>query len=151
LAYIEVDAGHYTQALELIGDGRELARHGGTPFDLARFDIEEARARAGLGELDRAAALVTRASRELAQHHPIDIGRCYAELAAITAAADELHRARELYELALEYLERLPNRALADTCARFGEVLERLGDRDGALEIYKRGIAVTAELDRAAR
>jgi tetratricopeptide (TPR) repeat protein len=149
LAFIEIDAGNYHQALELIKQGRELARcGGGTDFDTARFDLEEARARAALGELDAAAVLINRAANVLARHHPIDVGRCYAELAAVCAEAGELHRSRELYELALEYLEQGPNRALAETCERFGDVLERLGDRETAYAVFKRGLAIAAELSR---
>jgi tetratricopeptide (TPR) repeat protein len=150
-AFIENDAGNHADALALVEQGRGLAVHGGTPVDLAKLDLEEARARAALGELERAASLIHGASRTLSGQHPIDVGRCFSELAAVHAAADDLARSRELYELALEYLERSPNRVLADTCGRFGALLERLGDRDAALETYKRGVAVTAQIDRASR
>lgn len=146
LAFIEIDAGNYREALELIEQGRDLARCGGTAFDVARFDLEEARARAALGELSEASLLVSRAAAELANHHPFDVGRCYAELASITAEAGELHRARELYELALEYLEGGPNRALAETLRKLGALLERIGDRDAAYDVFKRGLDVAADL-----
>jgi tetratricopeptide (TPR) repeat protein len=148
LAFIEIDAGHHEQALELIEHGRELALHGGTDLDAARFDLEEARARAALGELEIASLLVSRAARVLVDLDPIDVGRCYAELAAVCSSGGELERSRELYELALEYLEQRPNKALADACERFVDVLERLGDRDAAYAVMKRGLAVTAELSR---
>ena len=151
LAYIEVDRGNPERALELIEKGRELARCGGTPFDVARFDLEEARALSRLGELDHAALLINRAATELAHHHPNDLGRCYAELAAVCAEAGSNERARELYELALEYLQQSPNPWLAGTYAHFGELLEAMGDREAAFQIYKRGAAASAERDRAVR
>ncbi len=141
LAYIEIDRGHHEHALALIETGRELARCDGTPFDEARFDLEQARALAGLGDLEQASVLVNRAAGVLADHHPVDLGRCYAELADVCAKADAVERARELYELALEYLQHSPNRWLAATYTRFGELLEASGDRDAAFEAYKNAAA----------
>jgi tetratricopeptide (TPR) repeat protein len=150
LAYIEIDAGNHAQALDLIEQGRQLAITTGSELDTARFDLEEARARTALGELEQASSLINRAAHTLAQHHPIDVGRCYAQLAAVHAAAGDLHRSRELYELALEYLEQGPNRALADTCQQLVHVLEQLDDHDSAYAVMKRALAVTAELEHRA-
>ena len=141
LAYIEVDRGNAERALELIEKGRELARCGGTPFDIARFDLEEARALGRLGDLDRAALLINRAAAELAHHHPNDLGRCYAELASVCAEAGSHERAKELYELALEYLQQSPNPWLAGTYSRFGELHEAMGDRESAFQAYKSAAA----------
>jgi transcriptional regulator with XRE-family HTH domain len=148
LAYIEIDAGNHTRALDLIEQGRQLAKTSGGDLDTARFDLEEARARTAQGELDQAASLINRAAHTLAQHHPIDVGRCYAQLAAVHASAGNLHQSRELYELALEYLEHGPNRALADTCQQFVLVLEQLNDYDTAYTVMKRALTITAELDQ---
>jgi transcriptional regulator with XRE-family HTH domain len=150
LAYIEIDRGEHEHALELIEAGRELARAGGTAFDTARFDLEEARARAALGELDTAATLTSRAAKELAHHHPVDLGRCYAELASITAESGALERARELYELAIEFLEHAPNRWLVSTYARYGELLEQSGDIEGAFAAYKRAAVGASSLEAGA-
>ena len=147
LAYIEIDRGQHERALELIDAGRELARGTGTALDAARFDLEEARARGALGELERAAALTSKAAGELAHHDPIDLGRCYAELAHISDEAGSPERARELYELALEYLEHAPNRWLVGTSTRFAELLERIGDREAAFGVYKRAATAASALD----
>ncbi len=147
LAYIEIDRGEHERALELIETGRELARDGGTALDTARFDLEEARARGALGELERAGVLTSRAAAELAHHDPIDLGRCYAELARISDEAGSPERSRELYELALEYLEQSPNRWLVGTSTRFAELLERIGDREAAFDVYKRAATAASALE----
>jgi tetratricopeptide (TPR) repeat protein len=149
LAFIEVDRGNYERALGLIETGRELARCGGTPFDDARFDLEQARALAGLGDLEQASVFVNRAAGVLADHHPLDLGRCYAELADICAKAGAVERARELYELALEYLQHSPNRWLAATYTSLGEMLEASGDRDAAFTAYKSAAAASATADHS--
>lgn len=149
LAYIEIGAGNPAQALELIARGRELAGCGGTAFDRAKFDIEEARAYALLGELDRAADLAMRASQVLDGNHPNDVGRCYAEIAAICDRRGDLARARELSELALELLEgQAPSSVLADALVAYADLAERMGDRDTAFEAYKRAATTRAELER---
>jgi tetratricopeptide (TPR) repeat protein len=147
LAYIEIDRGEHERALELIEAGRTLAHGTGTTLDTARFDLEEARARGALGDLERAAALTGRAASELARHDPIDLGRCYAELAHITDEAGSPERARELYELALEYLEHAPNRWLVGASTRFADLLERTGDREAAFDVYKRAAKAASALD----
>jgi transcriptional regulator with XRE-family HTH domain/predicted negative regulator of RcsB-dependent stress response len=150
LAFVELDRGNADRALELIATGRELARCGGTPYDLAKFDLEEARALGQLGRLEESGQLLGRASSELAHHHPVDLGRCYAELATLSVDAGSNERGRELYELALEYLHHTPNRWLASTYTRLGELLEVMGDRDGAFEAYKRAAGAAASADQEA-
>jgi tetratricopeptide (TPR) repeat protein len=89
-----------------------------------------------------------RASQELAHHHPNDVGRCFAEVASVCDRAGDQARARELYELALEYLERQsPSPVLAETLVAYAELAERVGDRDGAFDAYKRAATTRAELD----
>lgn len=147
LAYIELDAGHPETALELIERSRELSRWGTTPESLARLDLEEARARAQLGEFDAAASLAMRASQALAGHHPTDLGRCYAEIAAAFERSNDLPRARELYELALGLLEQhVPNLFLPDVLARYAAVLESIGAHDAAFATYKRAAVGWADL-----
>lgn len=149
LAFIEIDAGRAERALPLIERGRRLAAAGGGDLDRARFDLEEARALAQLGEVKRAADLAIEAAVLLKDKHPIDVGRAYAQLAATFAARDELEKARGLYVTALEWLDRVPSRPLAEALTAYGAVLEQLGDKDAAFEVYKRGATVNAELVRS--
>ena len=149
LAFIEIDAGHAERALPLIERGRRLAGSAGGDLDRARFDLEEARALAQLGDVDRAAALAIDAAVVLKDQHPLDVGRAYAQLAATFASREEYENARSLYETALEFLDRTPSRPLAESLTAYGEVLEKLGDRDAAFDVYKRGAAVNAELARS--
>lgn len=150
LAYVEIDRGNLDRALELLERARELAaRGGGTAYDIAKLDLEQARALARLGELDRAAALINGASVELAHHHPVDLGRCYAELAAVCCDAGSPERALELYELALEYLEHSPNPWLASTYTRLGELHEAAGDQAAAFEAYKSAARSAVSADRS--
>jgi tetratricopeptide (TPR) repeat protein len=146
LAFIELDAGRPERALELVQRGRELAREDGTAYDEAKFTLEEARALAMLGRPQEAAALAMSAAAGLRDAHPVDVGRSYAELGSAFAAAGELERAREVYELAIEYLEGGPSRFLAEVYVLFGGLLERLGDAAGALDVYRKGATLTAEL-----
>jgi tetratricopeptide (TPR) repeat protein len=147
LAYVEIDRGNPERALELLEKARELAQRDGTPYDVAKLDLEQARALAKLGEPERAAPLLNRAAAELAHHNPLDLGRCYAELAAVCADTGSPERAIELYELALEYLLHSPNPWIASTYARVGELHEAAGDRDAAFEAYKCAAAAAATAD----
>jgi tetratricopeptide (TPR) repeat protein len=149
LAYIEIDRGNSGHALELLDKARQLARSGGTPYDIAKLDLEQARALAQLGELEEAAALANRAAAELVRHNPVDLGRCYAELAAVYADAGSADRAIELYELALEYLDHSPNPWFASTNTRLGELHEAAGNHDAAFEAYKRAATAAATADRS--
>ena len=151
LAYVEIERGNHERALELLETARELARCGGTAYDVAKLDLEQARALSRLGDLERAATLINRAATELAHHHPVDLGRCYAELAAVSADAGMPERAIELYELALEYLEHSPNRWIASTYTRLGELQEAAGNRDAAFEAYKRAAAALTAANQPSR
>ena len=62
-----------------------------------------------------------------------------------------MERALELYELALEFLEELPSRYLADTYVRYGALLERVGRQDDAFSAYKKGALLQADLGRSRR
>ena len=149
LAYVEIDRGNHERALELLEKARELAACGGTAYDTAKLDLEQARALAGLGDLDQAASLINRAAAELAHHHPIDLGRCYAELAAVCAEAGSSERAVELYDLSLEYLQHSPNPWIAGAYTRLGELHEALGNQRAAFEAYRSAARAAATADHS--
>jgi tetratricopeptide (TPR) repeat protein len=151
MAFVELDAGRPAEALELLVRGRELFGADATPHDLAEFTLEEARALAELGELDRAVALAMGTANEFADANPVDFGRSFGELAAIFEAKGDDARALELYELAIELLERQPNRFLASVYAKYGELLEAGGRDKEALEAFKKGARLHAQLERLAR
>lgn len=151
IAFAELDAGRPAEALELLRRGRALFGSAATVHDLAEFDIEEARALARLGELEQAASLAMATAARFHEGHPLDVGRSFGELAAIFEQLGDRGRAAELYELAVEMLERQPNRFLAEAYMRYGELLEADGREREALEIFRKGTRLQAELHGVAR
>jgi tetratricopeptide (TPR) repeat protein len=151
LAFAELDAGNPEDALELLTAARLLLGDQGTPTDVAGLDLETARALAMLGRTGEAASLAMAAAGELRNEHPANLGRGYATVAEAFEAQDEPERALELYELALELLEEPPTRYLADTCARYGALLERVGRLEEAFAVYKKGAMLNAQLSQARR
>jgi tetratricopeptide (TPR) repeat protein len=149
LAFAELDAGNPETALQLLADSRRLLGAQATPSDVGELDLETARALAMLGRPEEAASLAMRAAGELGNEHPANLGRSYAAVAEAFAAQDEAERALELYALALELLSDPPTRYLADTCARYGELLERVGRLDEAYAVFKRGALLNAQLEQS--
>jgi tetratricopeptide (TPR) repeat protein len=145
-AFAELDAGRPEEALQLLRSGRALLGAAPTELDTAQFDIEEARALARLGQLEEAAALAMGTAARFREGHPLDVGRSFGELAAIFEEIGDRARARELYELAVEMLERQPNRYLAEVYSRYGDLLESEGREHEALDIFRRGTRLQAEL-----
>lgn len=148
LAHIELDRGRPTDALELLRRGGELLGDHSNQPERARFRLEEARALAQLGQAEEAAAVAMEAAGVLADTNPVEAGRGYHFLAEAFDELGEPGRARELYELAAELLERVPNRYLVAVYARLGDLLEADGDRDGAYEILKKAVRVQATIGR---
>jgi tetratricopeptide (TPR) repeat protein len=146
VAFAELDRGRAEEALELLGRGRALLGAQPTVQDVATFEIEEARARASLGQLEEAASLAMATAARFRDGHPLDVGRSFGELAAIFEEIGDRGRARELYELAVEMLERQPNRYLAEVYARYGDLLESEGHEREALEIFRKGTRLQTEL-----
>jgi tetratricopeptide (TPR) repeat protein len=71
-----------------------------------------------------------------------DAGRSYTLLADLFAGFGDVERARELYELAAELLEKNPNRYLVRVYRRHAELLESLGRQDEAMELLKKAVAI---------
>lgn len=149
LAFAELDAGRAGVALELLEEGLRQLGTEASPHDRAEFRIEQARALAMLGRHEEAASLAMATAAEFqAGGHPVDVGRSYASLADALANDDQIERALELYELAIEFLESQPSRYLAETLARYGELLESRGRADDAFAAYKRVARLQRESDR---
>jgi tetratricopeptide (TPR) repeat protein len=143
LAHLELDRDRPEEALELLAEARPMLDETGTPLDKAHFRLEEARARAALGQRDEAAALAMRIAGELGDVLPEDAGRTYTLLADIFSELGETERAKELYELAAEYLKpNNPNRYLADVYGKIAELLEAEGRRDEAYEFMKEAFSM---------
>jgi tetratricopeptide (TPR) repeat protein len=151
LAFVELDAGNAEEALRLARLGRELLGADATADDTAAFRLEEARALAMLGQVDEAASIAMETAGAAGSVHPLDIGRSFSELAGAIHTSGDPHRAAEVYELAIESLEREPNRYLAGAYAAYGEVLEELGRSDEAMAVYRKHVRLHAELEERGR
>jgi tetratricopeptide (TPR) repeat protein len=149
IAFAELDAGRPQEALELLRRGRALLGDQASSDDAAKFDIEEARALAQLGRLEEAASLAMASAAAFRQGHPVDVGRSFGELAAIFEELGELARAQELYELAVEMLEREPDRYLAEVYVRYGDLLEAEGREADALAVFRKGSRLQTQLRRS--
>jgi len=147
MAFVELDAGRPGEALDLLQRGRELLGVDATAHDHAEFALEEARALAELGELDRAVSLAMSTASAFSHANPVDFGRSFGELAAIFETKGERAHALELYELAIELLESRPNRFLAAVYAKYGELLEASGRDREALSVFKKGAQLHAQLE----
>jgi tetratricopeptide (TPR) repeat protein len=152
LASAYLDLGRSREALELLDEGREPIEQLGTPLEIAQYRMEEARALAGMGELDAAATLAFEAGNELQGTHPVDTARAYTLLAEICARVGAQERAHELLELAIEILEaQAPNRHLVRAYRQLAAVLRTKGDLEGALAVLERALEVHEHAPRATR
>jgi tetratricopeptide (TPR) repeat protein len=143
LAHAYLDLDRPRQALELLCEGEEFILDSGTPLEIAQYRIEEARALAGLGDMDEAATLAIDAGNALQGTHPVDAGRTYALLGEIFLELGEDFRAREVLELAIDQLERqAPNRYLVQAYKQLASLLRARGDKDAALDVLERALSV---------
>ena len=74
----------------------------------------------------------------LADAEPDDAGRAYTVLGDVYRQIGDNARAREIWELAAELLEREPNPYVGDVYERLGTLLEEEGRTDDALQMLKR-------------
>lgn len=145
LAHIELDRGRPEAALELLEQGFGLLGKSGNPLDLALFKLEEARALTQLGRHEEAGSLAMEASGGLAEGRPHDAGRGYALIAEVFEELGDRAKARELYELAIETLQGQPGRYLTEVYQKLSQLLEAEGQKDEALEVLKKAVAVRTE------
>jgi len=140
LAYAEIEAANFAEALVLLERGRAL--FGALPESaVARFSIEEARALVGLGRQQEAARTAARALELMHVFGPIDRGRAYVTLGDVFLGAGDSGRARMLYAEALDQLLDQGRRFAVEAARRLADLLEAEGDTAGALEVLKRATA----------
>jgi tetratricopeptide (TPR) repeat protein len=148
LAFTELERGEAGEALRLLREGRDLLGEAAGDMDVAKFQLEEARALAALGENEEAAALALETAALLRRFDPADAGRAYQAIASIFADIGELARARELYELALDSLERCGSPYLSDTYRGLADVLKADGKTDEAFAMLEKAVAVQSQVRR---
>ena len=143
LASLYNDLGRSDEALTLLDEGWPMLAASATPIQIAHYRIEEARARAALGEKEEAAAVAMEAVGALGETQPQDAGRAYSLLGEIFADLGETARANELLELAIEILEaQPPNRFLVAAYKRRASLLREEGKVDEAIALLERGLKV---------
>jgi tetratricopeptide (TPR) repeat protein len=141
LAHLYNDLGRSSDALDVLDEGWPMLAATATPVQIAHYKVEEARARAGLGERDQAAAVAMEAVGSLGEAQPQDAGRAYALLGDIFADLGDTARANELLELAIEILEtQPPSRYLISAYKRKAALLREGGQVDEAIALLERGL-----------
>jgi tetratricopeptide (TPR) repeat protein len=141
LAHLYNDLGRAGDALEVLEEGWPMLAATATPVQIAHYRVEEARARAALGETEQAASMAMQAVGTLQEAQPQDAGRAYALLGEIFADLGDTPRANELFELAIEILEaQPPNRYLASAYKRKAALLRADGKVDEAIALLERGL-----------
>src|SRR5205823_13775432 len=94
-----------------------------------------------LGSREEAASLAMTIAGQLADAQPVSRGRAYLLLADLFKELDDLPRARELYELAIECAqEQSPSKHLIAAYRGLAELLKPEGRRDEALELLERAL-----------
>ena len=140
LAFIAVERGRGDEALDHVERGLALLGDGASPVEVAKFRIEEARALVLLGRDDDAGAAAMAIQGLLVDAEPDDAGRAYTVLGDVYRHLGDKARAQEIWELAVELLEREPNPYVGDVYERLGVLLEEEGRTEEALQMLKRAV-----------
>ena len=151
LASLYNDLGRAEEALELLREGTPLLMANGTPLQVAHYRIEEARALAGMGQTEGAAAVAMRVVAQLDGTHPGDAGRAYVLLGEIFDGLGDIARARQLYETGIGLLNKQgPSRYLASAYRRLAELFEAEYRTEDAVATLKRALSIQATVESAA-
>jgi tetratricopeptide (TPR) repeat protein len=141
LASLYNDLGRSEEALALLREARPMFQATASPIQIAHFQIEEARALAGAGQKENAAAMAMDAVGALRDTQPQDAGRAYSLLGEIFADLGDSARANELLELAIDILEKQPaSRYLYSAYKRKAGLLRGEGKIDEAIALLERGL-----------
>ncbi|MDQ3065700.1 MAG: tetratricopeptide repeat protein [Actinomycetota bacterium] len=141
LAFIAVERSRGEEALDHVERGLALLGKDVSPVEIAKFRIEEARALVLLERNDEAGAAAMSVQALLADAEPDDAGRAFTVLGDVHRQLGDTARAREIWELAVELLEREPNPYVGDVYERLGAVLEEEGHTQEALQMLKRAVS----------
>lgn len=141
LAFIAVERGNGEEALESLERGLSLLGSDANDVDRAQFKLEEARALALLERHEEAGAAAMHVQSLLVGAEPDDAARALTVLGDVYRSLGDDGRAQEIWELALERLERSPNPYTADVYERLGNLLEEQGHTEHALQMLKRAVA----------
>lgn len=148
LAYLEIERGNGAEALNLLDTAEQGQRRSISPVDAARLTLERARALALVGRADEAVTAAVDAASTLDGSAGGDAARAYTALGATFGDLGRDDDALRMFDIAIAKLANLPNAHLARALRGKAEVLERRGDKDGALAALKR--AVEAQTDAGA-
>jgi tetratricopeptide (TPR) repeat protein len=148
LAHIELDRGNGERAAELLESAAPLIAESARAFERASFEVERARTLLALGRQEEAASVAMAAASTISGESSVDAGRCYLLIADVFRDLEDEERALEMYELAVETLEAVPNRYLVEAYSRFAELLEARGDAARALKVLKQAMQVQTESNR---
>jgi tetratricopeptide (TPR) repeat protein len=143
MAHVELDRERPAEALELLERAGAILGEAGHDQESAEIALNEARALAKLGELERAGSIAMDVAGRLSDW-PAEAGRSFTLLAQAFADAGERPKAIELTELACEFLEKTPNRFLVEAYGQLAELLEAEGKKDAAFEIMKKALHIQA-------
>jgi tetratricopeptide (TPR) repeat protein len=148
LASLYNDLGEAEEAQQLLREGWPLLMGNGTPLQVAHYRIEEARALAGLGQTEGAAAVAMRVVAQLDGTHPGDAGRAYVLLGEIFDGLGDVARARQLYETGIGLLSKQgPSRYLASAYRRLAELFEAEYRTEDAIAVLKRALSIQATVE----
>jgi tetratricopeptide (TPR) repeat protein len=152
LAHICIEQGRPSEALEVLAEGKQMIEIAGTPIEVAHYRLEEARALAALDEKERAGALAMEVAGELQAAQPTSVGRAYLLLAEVFEEIGEASRAKELYELSIELLDRQgPSKHVVRAYRRLADLLKAEGRRDEALDLLERALKIQESAGRMLR
>ncbi|HEY6963366.1 MAG TPA: tetratricopeptide repeat protein [Gaiellaceae bacterium] len=138
LAHAEIEAGHASEALDLLSRGRELFGRELAKRDDARFSIAEARALLVAGEPREAARAAAHSLELMDALGPGDRGRAYVALADVFRAVGDTQKAKMLLGQALELLLEHGSHVALDAARPLADLLEAEGDTAAALDVLKR-------------
>jgi tetratricopeptide (TPR) repeat protein len=144
LAYIEIERGNPSDALELLHRGLPLIERAGDRYELAQFRLEEARALVRLGRSDEARGLARDALHDLSGLARLDSGRARGVIAEILAETGDRDAAIDLYRSSIAEMGDSP--FAVDAHRKLAELLEAEGREAEALEVLKRAVALQAQV-----